>query len=195
MNPNELRPGDRIMIPAREVEVIKTEPTNYTGIWPVQFKSHDGSKEWLHIDIIRSAHLITPDKPVADKWEPKVGEWVIINNTEDNLPEKDNRVKFIGRSSKTRTIVGEIEDGGLRYGIHVKPIPSAPAMEDGLSQILTYTNNWDIKDKILAWHTKHQPSIPSAEEFSKYYWDGNTIRDTYAHFGMDKIARGEVKNG
>jgi len=291
MNPNELKPGDRIMIPAREATVIKVEPQNYTGNYPAHVAYDDDEYEWVHRKSLSHAHFITPDKPVAVKCCGRcdgVNDICIADEDDDEpksnkVADKDNfQFRYDGSEEGLRAV--KMFDGnytgcatwyGKRNGCDVnryhqfeslpivtipeavrlmggevgaewkvgnkahhydelhqewneviiiaidsgdvwlnrdkypdvafrsrlsalKPIPTAPTMEEELRMIVNNSNFISqivLEERILAWHTKHQPSIPSVSEFAKYYsteTDGtlsSCMKQAYAHFGMDKIAR------
>jgi len=197
MNPNELKPGDRIMIPAREATVIKVEPQNYTGNYPAHVAYDDDEYEWVHRKSLSHAHFITPDKPVADKWEPSYGskiEWTHGSLWSEGI--------WVGKSVIGKLNMIEVQDTVhsilLVDDARIRPFPSAPTMEEELRMIVNNSNFISqivLEERILAWHTKHQPSIPSVSEFAKYYsteTDGtlsSCMKQAYAHFGIDKIAR------
>jgi len=194
MNPNELKQGDRIMIPATVTQLNYDDSPQ-----PHRIKLDEGlsGDAWISEKTLAHAQLIPPSR-VADKWEPKVGEThsfddcgiilsgKVISKHDDmfwvEVPATKNYDKCMATVSLSR---------------FVKPIPTAPTMEEELGKILRRTPNFGIlHSDILAWHTKHQPSVPSYEEFNKYYYSQYkmTIKEAWQHFGLDKLARKEKTN-
>jgi len=270
MNPNELKPGDRIMIPAT-VDQLYADVSDY----PHKIKIDNSYvNNWINNEGLKHAHLITPDKPVADKdnfqfrydgseeglnlkkqlssdfnskkygvghyygkkngkalwynpacgyhdyssipivtipeairlmggdaeldvppqWIPKQGELVEIS--EDNN-KWAGVFRFLCINSYGINII-ENDIGAPKTSKYIRPIPTTPTMEEELEGFLF--NHEEFIPDILAWHTKHQPSIPSATEFYEFIakqsngWKQGVI-ETYAHFGMDKLVRKEATNG